>query len=96
MVKYRLSLIICEAIQVPICVRAQHDGGLLGGGNGHHLKVPRQISQRVCDVGDDLAWEALFSIRIDNAECDAVVRIRLHRKVSPVPAVQTTMKGVCA
>ena len=56
-------------------VGAQHDGRLLGSGEGDHLDVPGVGCHGVGDIAHDLTGEAFLAIRIDNAEGDGLIRI---------------------
>ena len=54
---------------------AQHDGRLLGSGEGDHLDVPGVGCHGVGDVAHDLTGEAFLAIRIDDAKGNGVLRI---------------------
>lgn len=56
-------------------VGAQHDGRLLGSGEGDHLDVPGVGCHGVGDVAHDLTGEAFLAIRIDDAEGNGVLRV---------------------
>lgn len=77
-------------------MRAQHDRGLPLRGNSNHLKVPGHVAQGIGDIRDDLAGEALVSIRVGDAEGDAGGRVRDDGPVAPVPAVGPAMERVDA
>lgn len=89
-----LRLVVGKAVQVPVRMTAEHDGGLLGSRESHHLEIPRVILDGVGDVRDDLAGEALLSVGIDDGKRDAVVRVRDDGEVSEVPAIGAAMQGL--
>lgn len=96
MIQHRLRAVIRKPVQVPIRMRAQHDGRLPGRRNRHHLKVPRALPQRVRDVRHHLARKPLLAVRVDDAEGDAGRAVRDHAEVAPVPAVEPAVEGVGA
>jgi hypothetical protein len=68
-------------------VGGEHDGGLLGEGEGRHGDVPVVRGEGVGYVGDDFAGEALLAVVVDEGEGDAVGGVGDDGPVAPVPAV---------
>ena len=81
------SVGVLKAVEIPVCVRGQHDGRLLGGSNGHHADMPLVRRESVGHVRDDLAGEALLAILVDEGEGDTVGGVGDDGPVAPVPAV---------
>ena len=77
-------------------MRAQHDRRLLRRRQRHHPEVPGHVAQRVGDVADDLAGEALVAVGIGQAEGDGAGRVGDDGPVPPVPAVGPAVQGVDA
>ena len=77
-------------------MRAQHNRRRLRGRNSNHLKIPSHVTKRIRNVTDNLSWEALRSIRIREGESDAVHRVGDDGPIAPIPAIGTTVQGVCS
>ena len=77
-------------------VRAQHNRRLLRRRHRNHLKIPRHVAQSVRNIADHLTGKALITIRIRQAERDAVARVRHNRPVPPIPAIRAAVQGICS
>lgn len=78
---------VLEAVKVPVGVGREHDGCLVGGGEGGHVDVPVVRGEGVGHVGDDLAGEAHLAVIIDQREGDAGGSVGDNGPVAVVPAV---------
>lgn len=93
-VENSISLVVGPSVQVPVAMRAQHDGGLLGGGQSDHLDVPISLFDCVGNVEDDLSREALLAIRVNEREGNGVVSVRNSSEVAIIPAVRAAVQSV--
>lgn len=93
-VHHRVGLGVGEPVHVPVGVAGQHDGRLLGRGDGDDLGVPRHLAHRVRDVRDDLAGEPFLAVRVHDGEGDAVLGVGHDGEVTPIPTVDTPVQGV--
>lgn len=86
MVECRWRFRVAESVQVPVNVRAEHDGSLLGKRECRHLEVPLEGSQSISHVRDDISGEALLAIVVKDGERDRVSRVRDNGPIAPVPS----------
>lgn len=83
-----------EAVEVPVGVGGQHDGGLLGGGEGDDLDVPGVGAQGVGHVGDNLAGKAFFAIRVGDGERYGRGSVGCDGEVAVVPPVGSSVQSI--
>lgn len=75
---------VLEPVQIPVGVRGQHDGCLLGGCKSDNLDVPGVLGHGVGDITDDLARKAFLAIRIHNGEGDGGLCVCYNSEVAPI------------
>lgn len=78
------SVGVLEAIQIPVGVRSQHDGCLLGSRKSDNLDIPGVGGHGIGDIADDLTGKALLAIRIHNGESDGRFSVCYHSEITPI------------
>ena len=82
---------VTKAVQIPVRMRAEHNGRLFRQSECDHFEMPLVRRQRIRNVRDHISRKALIAVMIEQGESNGISRVGDDCPVAPIPAIDSVL-----